>query len=179
MISSAIDGNKPVWFVTQRHLDRCADCSDFLTLCQAMGRRLKGDCRLLDGIAPEDLHERVLRDVTVSRDARTGVRIGLRAALAAAACILLLALPSVVYFLRRPRVTPPTQYELAAAAVRDIYESGTLLAGGLTRDDVRLSSISNNPLENELQNLTADTESALRFVIANVAITPSRPQLPN
>ncbi len=181
IISSVLDSDKPLWSVTKRHLDRCAECSRFHTLCRTMGWRLKVDSRLLDGLVSENLPERILEDVTVAKASRVPVSISLRPLLAVAACMLFIAVPSAVLLLRRPSVVTPnrTQYNAAADAVRDIYASGTLLAGGLTLDRTRSSLLAENPLQNEIRNLTADTESAVRFVIANVGVAPPAAQLPN
>lgn len=179
IISSALDADKPLWSVTQRHLERCAECSRFHVLCRTMGRCLETDSSLIEGLVTEDLQERILDDVERTKNPRMPVSINFRPVLAVAACILLIAVPSAVLLLRPPRVSGPNQYERAVAVVRDIYESGTLLTGGLTRNKTRLSSFVENPLENEMHNLTADTESALRFVIANVAVRPPKTQLPN
>jgi hypothetical protein len=136
-----------------------------------MGRRLDFDSRCLNSVVSEDLSERIMDDVTVAGPVRIPMAINLRPVLAVAACILIIGAPALIWLLRPSPPTPGPQYTDVRAAARELYESGTLLAGGLTRVG--------NPFESEIQNLTADTESAFRFVIANVAATPSMAQLPN
>lgn len=169
MISNALDADRPLWSVTQRHVDQCPQCSRFHALCRSMGRRLKADSHHLDGIVSKNLSDRILEDLTATEVRRTTISVRLQPLLTAA-CILVLAAISAVLLLKRPPAPPDDQYVRATAAVRDIYESGALLAGGLTRG---------NPLESEIRNLTVDTESAVRFVIANMAVTPPVARLPD
>ncbi len=144
-----------------------------------MDRRLKTDKAPIENTVTETLGRRVLDDAATQQTGQSSRLIPLRPTLAAAAVIAMIAFPTVVLLLRRSHISRQNQYELAVNSVRDIYASGTLVADHITGDRAALASLVDKPLENEIKNLTADTKSAVRFLIARVDTGATTRQLPN
>jgi hypothetical protein len=154
MISHAADSDQALGGSTQRHVARCTACRQFHESCQSLGQRLRDEAARA-GNASEQQTQRILAAVG-DRPGRAQ-RVHVPARMAAAACLAAALLIAGALLVDRsgPPESPP----------------------GLTRlpapPNVDLARVMQNPLETEMKNLTADTESGVRFLVACLDVSPA------
>jgi len=164
VISHALDGDKQLSGLTKRHVRTCAGCDQFYKTCQWLADDLRreaaivsheGGCEVLSG--------RILAAVTCRR--RETYKVGIKLwPIITAACVGLIVLTSVLFLVGHhddravPTSSPPTPpvRRLPSFASRNLPKSWPRLI--------------ETPLASEFKNIMYDTESAVRFLIACVAV---------
>lgn len=146
MISDAADSNKPIGPWTHRHVMGCVSC-----------RRFHQSCHLL----AEGLQSETPRLTSAGRTNATHVRRAhpqrpIWADLAAAACIVLVALVGIALLRQRPQ---PAKYPFTVSAI------GMNLSTAWTR-------MFEAPLIGEAQNLSNDTQAGIRFLVSCLDVRP-------
>ena len=172
MISHAVDGDSRLSEATQKHIRHCASCREFYEICLSLGEGLTREATISSEEVSERLSARILTAMHLRRTETYKVRMRLRP-MVAAACVALIVLTGVLLLLRQPEKQQPNQYEQAVKVIRDIVVSADNLAGGsLVKEQFPAGwpGLIEEPLANELNNLADDTESALRFLVACVAV---------
>ena len=179
MISNALDGGKPLGRLTRRHLQRCHACNRFLDLCRTMDQRLRVERVEFHNAVQPVLSRRVLDASPIQAGPSKRFTKTMRPWLAAAACIAILAVPAILLVMRSAPPAPDQRYQQAAELAASLYDSGTLFAARIANDPLLLPSAVEAPVRNEIRNVAADTESAVRFVVASVPVTPVPRQVSN
>lgn len=151
VISSAADSGSPFGRWTSRHVTRCASCGQFLQSCHTIGTRLRSEAA---GWQPS------YRGVP----SFTGVRLPshnspIRVALATAACLTISAALLLFHSIpaRPPHVSSPTTTAIIPTGAQWTTKWVELIP---------------NPLAAEAENLTSDTESGIRFLVACLDVRP-------
>lgn len=162
MISHAADSDSRLSGATEKHIRHCASCREFYETCLSLGEGLAREAAISNEEVSEYLSARVLKGT--SRRRTDTYTIGLRMRpMVAAACMALIVLMGVLFLAvrRNGQDTNPSGRVEPVAALRTLVGEN-FPAGwqGLIKE----------PLANELNNLTNDTESALRFLVACVAV---------
>jgi len=171
MISSALDAGNELSAATQRHIESCSDCRGFHQVCLSLGEGLRREaaCSVEEGALPADFSRRILAGVPASgRSEQSEERFALpirwwRPALAAA-CIAVAALIGVLFVTSSPSEPPVA----APASIDGLYK---LMGGG---HPTAWAGLVGKPLAGEIENLTQDTASAVRFLVACVKVDPTQ-----
>jgi len=183
MISSAVDAGNELSAATQRHIDNCSDCEGFRQMCLSLGEGLRREATRRDAgdELPADFGPRVLATMPARGAGGFALPISpmgtlrrwVRPALAVA-CIACAALIGVLFLTYSP-TKPPTP---DSARIDGLYE---LMDDGHLRLRRTWAGLVRKPLASEIENLTQDTESAVRFLVACVAVDPTNAadELPN
>ena len=170
MISSAADSNKVLSERAQKHIQHCPACRRFRQMCLSLETGLKHEAAALDNKLPGPLRRRILTAATVRGANAPGITISLRPAIAAACVAVAVLLGALL--LRPPENEPPTVNPPQFGGLHNLVDAElpTVWAGYLQR-----------PLTDEIENIADDTESAVRFLVACVAVDPTSAQrkLPN
>ncbi len=156
MISSAADSGNPIDRWTSRHVTSCASCGHFLRSCRTIDKRLRSEAAGWQP-GPEQASRRILLNFAGMPSPSRGSRI--RAALAAAAC---LAIGAAILF---SLSIPARQPQASSPAPIAIIPTGAPWA-------VPWAELIRNPLATEAENLTSDTESGIRFLVACLDVRP-------
>lgn len=168
MISRAADGNTNVSEATRRHIRHCADCREFYDTCLSLGEGLTREAAISNQEVSEQLSARVLKGMSCRRTEVHKVEIKLWIA-AAAACVALIVLIGALFLVarrdERDNVQPgQTQMAVAIQQLRAVYEQ--------VGQDIPITwpEVIEEPLATEFKSLVDDTESAVRFLVACVAV---------
>ena len=163
-----MDGDSQPSGTTQKHIRHCASCREFYEICLSLGEGLTREAAISNQEVSEQLSARVLKGMSRRRIDTYSVALKMRL-MVAAACVALIVLIGAL-FLALSRDDKgngrPNQIEVAAVIqeLRAAYELvGQDLPGALP-------GVIERPLAGELNNLADDTESAVRFLVACVAV---------
>ena len=163
MISDAADNESNLSPATQRHVDKCSDCKSFYETSLSMGQTLKRQAAELNEDLPAHFAQRVL-EAAPDRTDRT-YKIAPKSwhlALAAACIVIVASLTVPLLTLNQP---DPPQHETARTdGLYRLIDDGNPAA---------LAGLVERPLSNEIDNLAESTESAVRFLVACVAVNPT------
>lgn len=162
MISHAADSDSRLSETTEKHIRHCAGCREFYETCLSLGEGLAREAAISNEEVSERLSARVLKGTSRQRTDTYSVRMRLRP-MVAAACVALIVLMGVLFLAVRrddQDAGPPGRVEPVAVLRALVGENFPAGWPGLIKE----------PLANELNNLTNDTESALRFLVACVAV---------
>ena len=157
LISHAADSDRDLGTPTRRHIARCAACRSFHEGWQTLGRDLRSaaaDPGKISGPASGQVSHALARQPERSIPTSTGVK------LVAAACLAVVASIGILAVMRPNRTAPPTRHQVPAIAL-----TGTELATTWTRFMER-------PFADELENLSSDTKSSVRFLVACLDVSP-------
>lgn len=173
MISNAVDVENRLSEGTQRHVNKCAGCRAFYQTCLSLGEGLKREAAGFDEDLPVHFARRVLDAAPDGADTDKTYKLPgrrLRPALAAACIVVVASLGTVFLTLNQNEPTPD-----GAAQIAGVYR---LMDDG---HPTAWASLVEKPLSNELDNLAEGTESAVRFLVACVAVNPTNLsyELPN
>lgn len=167
MISHTLDnGNRPSG-ITEKHICHCADCRQFYKTSQSLGESLILDAAISNTRTSKRLSERILRAIPDQRTETHKVGTKLWAS-AAAACLALIVLIGALLLVAqrngRDDVLPSqTQMALAIRELRAVYKQ-------VGQDLPTWPDVIEEPLTSELESLSDDTESAVRFLVACVVV---------
>lgn len=175
LISNSMDQSSRISEVAQRHASHCAGCRRFYEACVSLGEGLEREAASHGSrrTAPGRLSRRVLQ-ATLNKPAGTQ-KVGIRLRpVIAAACLAAVLAAGVLYvaFDRRSRAR---QYERAVTGVQELVALARMGDGqrpdaGPSSARGGLSGLLEGPLQGEVRNLTHGTESAVRFLVACVAV---------
>jgi len=155
-ISSATDSSRAIDRWTSRHVAHCASCGQFLRHCRTIDVRLRSEAAGWQR-GSEQLSQRIIPNLVGVRPPNHGYRI--RAALAAAACLAITA--AVIFSLSMPARHP----KASAPTMTTSIPAGAPWA-------TKWAELIRNPLAAEAENLTSDTESGIRFLVACLDVRP-------
>ncbi len=168
MISHTADKDNQPSDIIQEHMCNCADCREFYKTCQSLGERLTREALISNSRTSSRLNDHILNAIPTQRTETQKVRMKLWIA-AAAACLALIVLIGasllVIKHNGRNNVQPnPAQMTVAIQELRSVYRQ--------VGQDLSITwpQVIEEPLANEFENLTNDTESAVRFLVACVAV---------
>ena len=168
MISHSADNDNRPSGIIREHISHCADCRDFYNTCQSLGESLTRQALISNSPTPRRLKENILNAIP-SQLTKTHKVVRKLWIAAAAACIALFILTAVSLIVMkqdgRKNVPPdPRQMTLAIQELRSVYwKVGRDLPTSWPR-------VIEKPLASEFHNLANDTESAVRFLVACVAV---------
>ena len=168
MISHTADNDNQPSGTIQEHVCHCADCREFYKTCQSLGERLTREALISNSRTSNRLNEHILNAIPSQRTETHKVRMKLWT-VAAAACVALIVLIGasllVMKWNGRNNFQPShAQMTIAIQELRSVYEQvGHELP-------ITWPRVIEEPLANEFENLTNDTESAVRFLVACVAV---------
>ena len=164
MISHASDVGRHVSGLTKKHVRVCAGCHHFYETCQSLAKDLRHEAATVshEG-ACEALSGRILAAVTQRRRETYKVRIKLWP-IVTAASVGLIVLMSVLFLAGRndDQAVPPSSP----------ISSAPIMLPNLASQNLPQAwpQLIEKPLAGEIQNLVDDTESAVRFLVACVAM---------
>jgi len=156
MISSATDSGSAIDRWTSRHVAHCASCGQFLQSCRTIDVRLRSEAAGWQRGSEQPAHP-ILPNFAGMQLPSHSYRI--HAALAAAACLAITA--AVMLSLTMPARQP----EASAPTMTAIIPASTPWA-------TKWAELIKNPLAVEAENLTSDTESSIRFLVACLDVRP-------
>ena len=168
MISHSADNDNRPSGIVREHISHCADCSQFYQICRALAESLTRQASISNSPTPRRLKENILNAIPSQRTKTHKVVMKLWIA-AAAACVALFILTAVSLIVMkqddRKNVPPdPQQMNLAIQELRSVYwKVGRDLPTTWPR-------VIEEPLASEFKSLTNDTQSAVRFLVACVAV---------
>ena len=176
IISNAADTGSELSHATQRHIDNCANCREFRQICLSLGEGLKREAaqRGAGDELPADLVRRVLAAAPAKSAETFTLPIRWTRPALAAACIVVAALIAVFSLTWGPDEAPPAE----PPRIDGLYG---LIDDGHLRLRRTWTGLVDKPLTEEIENLTRGTESAVRFLVACVAVDPTNTanRLPN
>jgi hypothetical protein len=157
-ISHAADTDRRLDRMTQRHAQRCESCRRFYERCQSLGDGLRAGA-MDPSLGCERLIERITDALAgLSKNTRHA-RIG-RKQFAAAACIILAVAAGIKFISGPPR---------QRSSVAPMMSVGDLLQ---TDVEATWAGLVEKPLSGQIESLTENTESAIRFLVACVDVGP-------
>jgi len=162
MISHAVDSDSQLAGTTEKHIRHCASCREFYKTCLSLAEGLTREAAISNQEVSERLSVSVLKRMPRRRTETYSVGLRRRRTVAAA-CVALIVLMGILFLAVRrddQDAGPPGQVEPIAELRALVGEDFAAGWPGLIKE----------PLANELNNLTNDTESALRFLVACVAV---------
>jgi len=165
MISGVVDTGRSLSPTTRRHIRRCAACRRFHETSVSLAERLRREAAELQAPPRQKLAERILK---AQSDACTAAhRLRIRWGPVAAAASLVVIATAAAVFVMRPGPGGPTTNR---------YEQGREIIAGLVPQEVIVAwpEVVDAPLAGEVENLTSDTESAVRFLVSCVAVDPTK-----
>jgi len=131
---------------------------------------LKKEAAALDNELPGSLRRRILTAATARTSGKYRLPINLRSAIAAACIAIAVLIGALLLTLPENRPLPPDPPQIAGLHRVVDPKLPAAWAGFVQK-----------PLTDEIENITHDTESAVRFLVACVAVDPTATQreLPN
>jgi len=170
-ISNALDSAGGLSAAARRHIRRCTTCREFHQSCLSLGEGLRREVPIQNDQLSVRLGKRVMAAV-LDHGAETHKLPANWRPVVAAASIALAVLVGAVFLASR-HTEPPAPGPRRVTEIPSLtrYEIPTAAWAGLVE----------RPLAGEVKNLAEDTESAVRFLVACVAVDPTRPtnKLPN
>ena len=171
MISNAVDGAGGSSAGTRRHIRRCTTCREFHQSCLSLGEGLRREVPIRNDQLSTRLGKRVMAVISDQSAETYKLPANWRPVIAAAS--IAVAVLVGVLFLASRQTEPPVPEPRRVTEIPSLtrYEIPTAAWAGLV----------SRPLAGEVKNLADDTESAVRFLVACVAVDPTRAanKLPN
>ena len=168
MISHTADNDNQPSDIMQEHMCNCADCREFYQTCQSLGERLTREALISNSRTSSRLNDHILNAIPSRRveTQKVGMKLWTVAAAACLALIVLIGASLMVIKPNGPNIVQPGQNQMTVAIqeLRSVYrQAGQDLPSAWPQ-------VIEEPLANEFENLTNDTESAVRFLVACVAV---------
>jgi len=157
-----MDGDGALSRAVEKHIRHCADCREFYDRCVSLADGLKGGAAISDDEISRRLSARILRAIPYPQVKMQKVGIRLWPAVTAA-CLALIVLAGVVFLTRHNDGRVPLRNDQGA----QIGVVGNLAGGDFAGV---WSGLVERPLEDEMEKLQEDTESAVRFLVTCVAV---------
>ena len=170
-ISNALDSAGGPSTGTRRHIRRCTTCREFHRSCLSLGEGLRREVPIQNDQLSMRLGKRVMAAVSDQSAETYKLPANWRPVVAAASIAVAVLVGAL--FLAPPQTEPPAPGPGRVTEIPSLtrYEIPTAAWAGLVE----------RPLAGEVKNLADDTESAVRFLVACVAVDPTRAanKLPN
>ena len=168
MISHSADNNNPPSSTIREHISNCGDCREFYNTCQSLGESLTREALISNSRTAGRLNEHILNAIPsqLTKTHKVVRRLWIATAAACVALFIVTAASLIVMNQdgRENAKSPPQQMTLAIQELRSVYwKVGRDLPKTWPR-------VIDEPLASEFQNLASDTESAVRFLVACVAV---------
>ena len=164
-ISHICDTGRPLWPITQKHVNKCSHCREFYSFCLSLAEELPAEVKNLG--SPVVLHQRIQHYINeISTDA-TYTRIKVWSIAIAAVLTVIILFSGISLFTNQQEATePPSRNNPNIVSVTNDLEG--LFATGIewTKADAAIE----NPIKTELQNIADNTKSAARFLFACVNV---------
>jgi len=171
MISNAVDGAGGLSVAARRHIRRCTTCREFHQTCLSLGEGLRREVPIRNDQLSTRLGKRVMAVISDQSAETYKLPANWRPVIAAASIAVAVLVGAL--FLAPPQTEPPAPEPRRVTEIPSLtrYEIPTAAWAGLVE----------RPLAGEVKNLADDTESAVRFLVACVAVDPTRAtnKLPN
>jgi len=171
MISNAVDGAGGLSAAARRHIRRCTTCREFHQSCLSLGEGLRREATILNSQLSTRLGKRVMAAVSDQSAETYKLPANWRPVVAAASIALAVLVGAL--FLASRQTEPPAPEPRRVTEIPSLtrYEIPTAAWAGLVE----------RPLAGEFKNLADNTESAVRFLVACVAVDPTSAanKLPN
>ena len=159
MISNASDSDRGLPVIVKRHIRRCSACCEFHRTCMTLGWELPAQAVVAKAHMADHLGPRMAAGEPAVKRYVPRPRFGSRRLAAVAAIALISAVAALIVF--GPHFingSPPVAQQPVAMGIQDV--------------PIPWSVALRNPLQTELNSLTNDTQSAVRFLVACVAVDP-------
>ncbi len=169
IISRAEDGDRDVSGPVKRHIEHCADCRAFYDACLSMRKDLASEAASMRQQVSVGPAERVLTALPEQQVQiyKTPTRFW---PIAAAACVAVAVVLGVWFFHGPQRGGNGKPDPVPTGGLDELISAQQRV----TKDvSLRLSAIVEAPIAGELENLTSDTESAVRFLVKCVGVDAS------
>jgi hypothetical protein len=168
MISHTADGDTQPSRIIQKHIRRCTSCRRFHQTCQSLAEGLRREAAISKDSIVEGLTGRMLMAISHRRKETHKVRPKLWIKATAACLALIFLIGALLLFVKRNarEISQPDRMQIALAIreLRAVYEQ-------VGKDIPKTwPAVIEQPLTTELKNLTNDTQSAVRFLVACVAV---------
>ena len=171
MISNAVDGAGGLSVAARRHIRRCTTCREFHQTCLSLGEGLRREVPIRNDQLSTRLGKRVMAVISDQSAETYKLPANWRPVIAAASIAVAVLVGAL--FLASRQTEPPVPEPRRVTEIPSLtrYEIPTAAWAGLV----------SRPLAGEVKNLADDTESAVRFLVACVAVDPTRAtnKLPN
>ena len=168
MISHAADGDNPLSPATEKHIRHCENCRYFYNTCLSLSERLKSEMVSPDRNLSVRLRKRVLTAIPHQQTKTISFRVKWWPA-AVAACLTFIVLIGAMFFVKRI-----SDQLTAISNVRTEIKNLRTLVG--EEFPTALPGLIEGPLAGEAKNLANDTEAAVRFLVACVAVDITGPE---
>ena len=170
MISQAVDGDNQLSGLTKKHIHHCASCQEFYQTCLSLAKGLKREAAIPCGKVSEGLSTRILTAIPRRQIETYKMKVKLWPILTAA-CVGLIVLTGVLFLAGR-RYRQNTKDGQVIVQLPNIFTTYELLGSRLGEKNSPKAwpGLIEKPLASELDNLVVDTESAVRFLVACVAV---------
>jgi hypothetical protein len=167
-----MDQSKHLSGMAQQHVSHCAGCRQFYEACISLGEGLKHEAAPRRRIS-EQLSRRVVE--AMPRGPATTQKTGIRLRPVIAAACLAAVVAAVALSVALDRRSRARQYKEAVEDVQEFVAfvrtgNAQRASGGLSSARGGLSGLFERPLQGEVRSLAEDTESAVRFLVACVAV---------
>lgn len=168
MMSHAADGDNPLSPAAEKHIRHCADCRYFYSTCLLLSERLKSEIVSPDRNLSVRLRKRILTAMPHQQTKTISFRVKWWPA-AVAACLTLIVLMGAMFFVERLDDRLATLNKIQT----DIRNFQTIVGKEFP---AAWPELIEGPLANEAKNLADDTEAAVRFLVACVAVDVTGPE---
>ena len=168
LISHVVDGDNQPSGITGKHIRYCADCRQFYNTCLSLGERLTREAAISNDRTSRPLNEQILSAMSGRRTEKhkVGVKFWISAA---AACLALAVLigASLLVAQRDDRNNGQPDGSQMAAGIQELRAVYQQVGQDIPKT---WPAVIEKPLASELDSLANDTESAVRFLVACVAV---------
>jgi hypothetical protein len=169
MISHAADAGNQPGRVTARHLQTCSSCREFYNFCRQLDANLPAGAEVLNCDVSAALHEKILHKIDKTDTETFKPHIQFWPLAAAAVLVVFILLGGIYYFKSQQPAGPQINQDNPNLATIP-----NELPGLVTNNTITILTGTNDMLENQLkeefQNISDDTESAVRFLFACVNV---------
>lgn len=168
MISHSSDADTPPSSMTQKHIRHCSSCRRFYQTCQSLAEGLRREAAIANDSILEGLSERTLTAIPGQRKQIHKITPNLWIA-ATAACLALAVLIGALLLVTQTddRKNGPPNHSKMATGIQELLAVYEQVGQDIPKT---WPAVIDEPLANELENLTNDTQSAVRFLVACVTV---------
>lgn len=166
-ISHVCDTGRPLWPITQKHLNKCTHCREFYNFCLSIAEELPAEADRLSHDFHTVLHQRIQHYINEISTDVTYTRIKVWSIGIAAVLTVIILLSGISLFTNHQE-TQVLENQNNPDIVSVTNELEKLFASGI--ELTKANAAIENPIMTELQNLTASTQSAASFLLACVDV---------
>ncbi len=175
-LAQALHSEKPLPRLLDRHVQRCNECRSFYELQQEISERLGRDAVVSQIELSEAFKQKIMNAIIPGKaipnryEYSPEGRHHLRRILTAA-CVGLVLLGSILLWLNHRETSDNTETDKPPRMVRNMnpWTAVDNLVGA-EKDLSNWSGLIESPMVEEWETLTAETESAVQFIVSCVAV---------